>query len=112
VGTNVDREHGLPPQDEPGARLDVGAFLVLALALRLAVMLAMPRVLDTADAIHYLDAARKLVAFDWFGLDPKIPLLYPALTAILYPLTGLSLIAAVLLDRALRPMIRRRPAAS
>ena len=32
--------------------------------------------------------------------------------AILYPLTGLSLIAAVLLDRALRPMIRRRPAAS
>lgn len=32
--------------------------------------------------------------------------------AILYPLTGLSLIAAVLLDRALRPMIRRRSAAS
>lgn len=32
--------------------------------------------------------------------------------AILYPLTGLSLIAAVLLDRALRPMIRRGPAAS
>ena len=32
--------------------------------------------------------------------------------AILYPLTGLSLIAAVLLDRALRPMIRHRPAAS
>lgn len=32
--------------------------------------------------------------------------------AILYPLTGLSLIAAVLLDRALRPMIRRRSATS
>lgn len=32
--------------------------------------------------------------------------------AILYPLTGLSLIAAVLLDRALRSMIRRRSAAS
>lgn len=31
--------------------------------------------------------------------------------AILYPLTGLSLVAAVLLDRAVRPMIRRRSAA-
>lgn len=32
--------------------------------------------------------------------------------AILYPLTGLSLIAAVLLDLAVRPMIQRRSAAS
>jgi len=32
--------------------------------------------------------------------------------AILYPLTGLSLVFAVLLDRAVRPMIRRRPAVS
>ncbi|MEN5363977.1 PepSY-associated TM helix domain-containing protein [Brevundimonas intermedia] len=32
--------------------------------------------------------------------------------AILYPLTGLILVVAVLLDRAVRPMIRRRPAAS
>ncbi|MBB1178321.1 PepSY domain-containing protein, partial [Pseudomonas sp. FW305-3-2-15-E-TSA4] len=32
--------------------------------------------------------------------------------ALLYPLTGLSLVLAVLLDRAVRPMIRRRPAVS
>jgi uncharacterized iron-regulated membrane protein len=32
--------------------------------------------------------------------------------ALLYPLTGLSLVFAVLLDRAVRPMIRRRPAVS
>ena len=31
--------------------------------------------------------------------------------AILYPLTGLSLVVAVLLDRVVRPMIRRRSAA-
>jgi uncharacterized iron-regulated membrane protein len=32
--------------------------------------------------------------------------------ALLYPLTGLSLVFAVLLDRAVRPMIRRSPAVS
>jgi len=32
--------------------------------------------------------------------------------ALLYPLTGLSLVFPVLLDRAVRPMIRRRPAVS
>ncbi len=56
--------------------------LLLALAYRAAFLLAMPRVLDTADAIHYLESAAHLSRGDFFGIDPKIPILYPLLTAL------------------------------
>jgi 4-amino-4-deoxy-L-arabinose transferase-like glycosyltransferase len=37
--------------------------------------------LDSADAIHYLEAARSIARGDFFGVDPKIPVLYPLFTA-------------------------------
>ncbi len=42
----------------------------------------MPRVLDTADAIHYVETAQHLAAGNFFGYDPKIPLFYPLLGAL------------------------------
>ena len=53
-----------------------------AFAYRLVFMLAMPRVLDTADAIHYLTAAKQIGAGAFLELDSRITLLYPALTAL------------------------------
>jgi len=64
------------------AMRDMVLLLLLAVAYRLAFLAAMPRVLDTADAIHYLEAARVLARGDFWGYDPKIPLLYPLLTAL------------------------------
>lgn len=61
---------------------DIVFLLFLALAYRVAFLLAMPRVLDTADAIHYLESARHFAEGDFFGIDPKIPVLYPLLTAL------------------------------
>jgi len=58
------------------------ALLGLATAFRFLFLLAMPRVLDTADAIHYVETAAKLAQGDFFGYDPKIPLFYPLLGAI------------------------------
>lgn len=54
----------------------------LALAYRLLFLLAMPRVLDTADAIHYVETAAHLARGDFFAYDPKIPLFYPLLGAV------------------------------
>ncbi len=78
--------------------------MALALAFRVLFMLAMPRVLDTADAVHYLEAAKHLSAGSFLKHDPKIPVLYPALGAMLSWLlsdfeqacTAVSLLASVL----------------
>ena len=61
---------------------DLAALLVFAAVVRLVLLLGIPRVLDTADAIHYLEMAEKFAAGDFFSVDPKIPLLYPTLTAL------------------------------
>ena len=74
---------GSTRSQEPIGR-DLGLLLGLALAYRLAFLAAMPRVLDTADAVHYLETAGHLLQGDFFGYDPKIPLLYPLLGAIMY----------------------------
>jgi len=56
--------------------------MVLAFLVRAAFVFGTPQVLDTADAIHYLESARQLSMGHFFGFDPKIPVLYPALTAL------------------------------
>jgi 4-amino-4-deoxy-L-arabinose transferase-like glycosyltransferase len=57
------------------------ALLLLALTFRLLFLLAMPRVLDTADAIHYVETAQHLAHGEFLGYDPKIPIFFPLLGA-------------------------------
>ena len=54
----------------------------LSLAWRLLFLLAVPRVLDTADAIHYVETAASLASGSLLGHDPKIPIFYPLLGAL------------------------------
>ncbi len=67
---------------------DMAGLLALAVLWRVAFLLLQPRVLDTADAVHYATAARHLASGAWEALNPKIPLLYPALGALLTPVLG------------------------
>ncbi len=60
--------------------------MALCAGLRLAFVWLVPRVLDSADAVAYLEAARHLAAGDFASLDPKIPVLYPALVAFAHQL--------------------------
>lgn len=77
----------------------------VAFAYRLFFLLAMPRVLDTADGIHYLESAAKLARGNLWDIDPKIPVLYPALGALVsmfvpdfeQACTAVSFVASVLL---------------
>lgn len=62
--------------------------LGLALLFRLVFLLAMPRVLDTADAIHYVETAAHLARGDFLGYDPKIPVFYPLLGALAHGIIG------------------------
>jgi len=65
-----------------GAGRDCALLMLLAFVVRLVYVLALPNVLDTADAIHYVESARQLALGNYFGFDPKIPVFYPALTAV------------------------------
>lgn len=84
---------------------DLACLLALALLFRLLFLFAMPRVLDSADGIHYIAAAKHFAAGDFFGFDPKIPILYPLLGALFHffiadmewALRAVSFIASVLL---------------
>jgi 4-amino-4-deoxy-L-arabinose transferase-like glycosyltransferase len=67
---------------ENGLR-DLGLLVLLSLVYRVVFLLAMPRVLDTADAIHYIETAAHLANGNFAGYDPKIPVLYPLLGALL-----------------------------
>lgn len=60
---------------------DLFFLLGLALVFRSLFLLAMPRVVDSADALHYMEAAQHLSAWDWATLNPRIPPLYPMLCA-------------------------------
>ena len=71
-----------------GFLFDLAALVVLAAVYRLAFLLAMPRVVDTADAVHYLEAARHLAAGEFLSINPKIPVLYPALGAAAHAFIG------------------------
>ncbi|MBX3176176.1 MAG: glycosyltransferase family 39 protein [Candidatus Hydrogenedentes bacterium] len=67
--------------NQSGPWRDLLALVGLAAACRLLFLLAMPRVLDSADAIHYVETAARLASGDFFGYDPKIPIFYPLLGA-------------------------------
>ncbi len=70
------------PPTQVNHRRALLALLLLALGIRLLFLLAMPRVLDTADAIHYVETAQHFADGDFLGYDPKIPILYPLLGTI------------------------------
>jgi len=60
----------------------VAVLASVALAFRVFFLVAKPHVLDTADAVHYLDVAKHFSGGDFWGINPKIPVLYPLLTAL------------------------------
>lgn len=67
---------------------DFGWLVALAAVYRLLFVVLSPRVLYFPDAIHYVETARHLAAGEFFGYNPKIPLLYPllgALTSLIIP---------------------------
>lgn len=64
------------------AMRDGAFFLVLAFALRACHLWIVPGVLDSADAVGYLETARHLAAGDLWDIDPRIPILYPLLGAL------------------------------
>ena len=41
----------------------------------------MPRAMDSADAIHYIDIAKQFCAGQFFHFDDNLPVLYSALSA-------------------------------
>ena len=51
-------------------------------------MLALPRVLDSADAVGYIDAVKHLASGDLLGFDARIPVLYPLLAAMVRFVVG------------------------
>jgi len=61
--------------------MEAGALLLLALLFRIVFLLAMPKVIDTADAGHYLEMAQRFHEGSFLEFNVKIPVLYPALTA-------------------------------
>lgn len=67
--------------NEQHAWRDALALLGLSAAVRAAYWWAVPRMLDSADAVRYLETAHTLTDRDVLSVDPKIPLLYPALVA-------------------------------
>ena len=90
---------------QDNALRDLACLVAMALLFRVLFLLAMPRVLDSADAIHYIETAEHFAMGDFFGFDPKIPILYPLLGALFHlfiadmewALRVVSFIASVLL---------------
>ena len=84
---------------------ELAPWLAIALAFRLVFLLAMPRVIDSPDAMHYLKVAKQFSEGDFLHFYERIPLLYPALCALAGFATGdlewagriVSLTASVLL---------------
>jgi Dolichyl-phosphate-mannose-protein mannosyltransferase len=72
-------------QDErQGHSREIAAFVVGALAWRVAFLLAAPRVIDSSDAIHYMDLARAFAAGNLLETGARIPMLYPAACALMH----------------------------
>lgn len=61
---------------------DLALFCTGALIYRLAFLVAMPRVLDSADSIHYIGVAKQFAQGNFFDFFDEIPPLYPALGAL------------------------------
>ncbi|MFM1918777.1 MAG: Dolichyl-phosphate-mannose-protein mannosyltransferase [Candidatus Hydrogenedentota bacterium] len=62
-------------------RVPVDSLLLLAFLYRLAFLLLVPRVLDSADSVHYAETARHFLSGEFFAHNPKIPVFYPLLGA-------------------------------
>ncbi len=71
-----------PPPPKRELRSDLLQLAGLAFAYRVLFLIAVPRVLDTADAIHYVETAVSFASGSLWGHDPKIPVLYPLLGAL------------------------------
>ncbi|MBL7649870.1 MAG: glycosyltransferase family 39 protein [Candidatus Hydrogenedentes bacterium] len=71
-----------PPPPTHELRRDLAQLAGLAFAYRLLFLIAVPRVLDTADAIHYVETAASFASGIFLGHDPKIPPFYPLLGAL------------------------------
>ena len=72
-------------QDErQGHSREIAAFVVGALAWRVAFLLAVPRVIDSSDAIHYMDLARAFASGHLLETGARIPMLYPAACALVH----------------------------
>lgn len=63
---------------------DIVAFVALAFLFRLGFALAIPRVIDSADSIHYLDTVKLFAAGRFSEISAIIPPLYPALGALVH----------------------------
>jgi dolichyl-phosphate-mannose-protein mannosyltransferase len=73
---------------------DLALFAFISVVFRAVFWAAMPRVIDSADAIHYLGVAKQLAAGAFSEADPRIPPLYPALCAVVgFLVTDLELAA-------------------
>lgn len=74
----------MTPDNPNGTKVwrDCALLVALALSLRTAYLLVTPRILDSADAIHYIEAARHFATGDFVGFNAKIPILYPMLGAL------------------------------
>ena len=75
--------------DTPKTHLrDMGALLAVAFAFRLFFLLAMPRVVGSPDAVHYIDLAQNFAEGNWFAPHARLPVLLPLLGRFLYSFTG------------------------
>lgn len=70
------------PDDKKSLRRDLGLALLVAFLFRFIFLLAMRRVIDMPDAIHYIAMARQFAAGDFLGFDENLPILYPLLGAL------------------------------
>jgi len=62
--------------------------LLAAFAFRLLFLLAMPRVVDSPDAVHYIQLAERFAEGKWFAPHARLPVLLPLLGSFFYPLIG------------------------
>ncbi|MFP6581110.1 MAG: glycosyltransferase family 39 protein [Candidatus Hydrogenedentota bacterium] len=79
---------GMPVPSTPSTAIrDLSIAIPIAFALRLANLILTNRVIDMADAIHYINMARQFVAGDALNFDENLPVLYSLFGAAFYWLT-------------------------
>ena len=67
---------------------DVAVLLGIALLYRLMFILAMPRVVDSPDAVLYIRLAESFAEGDWFVWHARLPILHSLLGALAYQVIG------------------------
>lgn len=70
------------------ARRDILIALIAALLIRVAVLIISQRVIDMADAIHYINMARQFASGEFLSFDENLPILYSLLGAGAYTFFG------------------------